>query len=42
MQFGRVLACHIMNQKEKLNWKNCVLDRNKEEELALSFRKALS
>jgi hypothetical protein len=23
MQFGRVLACHLMNQREKINWKNC-------------------
>lgn len=23
LQFGRVLACHLLNEKEKLNWKNC-------------------
>jgi len=34
LQFGRVLACHILNQKEKLNWKNCTLEKEKEEELA--------
>lgn len=41
MQFGRVLACHILNQREKLNWKNCTLERDKEEALAQSFKKAL-
>jgi hypothetical protein len=34
-----VLACHILNQREKLNWKNCTLEREKEEELARVFRK---
>jgi hypothetical protein len=28
LQFGRVLACHLLNEREKINWKNCVLDRN--------------
>jgi hypothetical protein len=23
-----------LNQKEKLNWKNCILEKDKEEELA--------
>jgi hypothetical protein len=39
MQFGRVLACHLMNQREKINWKNCQLERNREEELAALFKK---
>lgn len=38
MQFGRVLACHLMNQREKINWKNCQMDRQEEERLAAHFR----
>ena len=30
IQFGRVLACHMLNEREKLNWKNCVLDKSVE------------
>lgn len=40
MQFGRVLACHIMNQPEKLNWKNCLIDRNMEEVLVKQYKEA--
>lgn len=42
MQFGRVLACHLLNAKEKLNWKNCVLGRDEEEKLALKYKEELS
>lgn len=42
MQFGRILACHLLNQKEKLNWKDCVLQHDKEAELAKSFRLTLT
>jgi hypothetical protein len=41
MQFGRVLACHILNQREKLNWKNCSLERDQEEQLANRFREEI-
>ena len=34
MQFGRVLACHILNEREKINWKNCILDQDQESKLA--------
>jgi len=42
MQFGRVLACHLMNQREKINWKNCQMDRQEEERLAAHFRTQFS
>ena len=32
-QFGRILACHLLGQNEKLNWKECLL--SKDEEIAL-------
>jgi hypothetical protein len=38
LQFGRVLACHLLNQREKLNWKNCSLEKEDEIRLALRFR----
>lgn len=38
LQFGRVLACHLLNAKEKLNWKNCVLDKDGEEKLANQYK----
>eukprot|EP00347_Sterkiella_histriomuscorum_P005571 403356100 len=41
LQFGRVLACHLLNAREKLNWKNCVLDKDAEEQLANKFKKEL-
>ncbi|TNV85145.1 hypothetical protein FGO68_gene10308 [Halteria grandinella] len=41
MQFGRVMACHILNQREKLNWKNCSLERDQEEQLAQKFKAAI-
>ena len=30
MQLGRILACHILNEREKVDWKSCVLEKNKE------------
>lgn len=33
-QFGRILACHLLGQNDKLNWKECLL--SKEEETSLS------
>ena len=41
MQFGRVLACHLMNERDKINWKNCILERPREEELAKKFLKEI-
>ena len=38
LQFGRVMACHLLNQQERINWKNCTLDKEKEEQLALMFK----
>jgi hypothetical protein len=39
MQFGRVLACYIINQKDKIDWKRCAMERKDEEDLAKQFRK---
>lgn len=41
LQFGRVLACYLLNEKDKINWKNCILDREEEEKLAKAFNKEL-
>ena len=30
IQFGRILACHLLGQRNKLNWKNCVLPKDQE------------
>lgn len=38
MQFGRVLACHIMNSKDKINWKNCLIEKDKEDLLVGKYR----
>ena len=34
LQFGRVLACHLMNAGEKINWKQCVLRKEEEDRVA--------
>lgn len=33
-QFGRILACHLLGQPERLNWKACLLDKSQEEQMA--------
>jgi len=42
MQFGRVLACHLLNTKAKLNWQNCTLPKDQEQALVAKFRKELT
>ena len=42
MQFGRVLACHLMNRKERVNWKNCDLAPDEQTKLVQKFKAALN
>lgn len=42
LQFGRVLACHLLNTRTKLNWQNCTLPKDQEKALVERFRRGLS
>ena len=38
LQFGRVLACHLLNRKERINWKNCDLPADEQSKLVEKYR----
>jgi len=38
LQLGRVLACHLLEAKDRLNWKKCVLDKEDETALVKEFK----
>ena len=40
LQFGREVLAVVMNQPDLAHWKACVLEKDKEQELALDFRKS--
>jgi diadenosine tetraphosphate (Ap4A) HIT family hydrolase len=40
LQFGREVLAVVMDRPELAHWKACVLDKEKEQELALEFRKS--
>ena len=42
LQYGRVLACHLLNTRSKLNWQNCTLPKDQEQALVARFRKHFS
>ena len=42
LQLGRVVACQILGQKEKVNWKNCQLEREEEDQMVQRFEKAFA
>jgi hypothetical protein len=37
MQFGRVLCCHLLNRKDRLNWKHCELSKEQQESLIKKY-----
>ena len=40
LQFGREILAVVMDQPDLAHWKACVLDKEKEQELAMEFRKS--
>lgn len=40
LQFGREILAVVMDQPDLAHWKACVLDKDKEQELAMEFRKS--
>lgn len=39
LQFGREILCRLLNVPEKLEWRKCAVDKEKETELTNNFRK---
>jgi len=42
LQFGRYVVCNMLGTPEKINWKNCQVDKDEETNMANRFKKSFT